>query len=128
MRARCNCATHHKYHRYGGRGIKVCERWDDFWLFFEDMGEKPSPSHTLDRIDNDGDYEPGNCRWALPKVQARNSSTSLKLTIGGKAVPLRDVADEHGIDAGTLRKRVVDLNWPLSEACHTPAGARRASR
>ncbi|HEY4451018.1 MAG TPA: hypothetical protein VGN13_05440 [Solirubrobacteraceae bacterium] len=60
------------YANYGGRGIRICSRWDDFALFAVDVGEKPSPEHTLDRIDNDGGYEPGNVRWATPAEQQRN--------------------------------------------------------
>lgn len=72
MRERCRDPGNVSYKYYGGRGITVCERWESFENFLADMGEKPSPDLTLDRIDNDGNYEPGNCRWATPEQQTKN--------------------------------------------------------
>jgi hypothetical protein len=72
MRQRCNNSKNAKYNRYGGRGITICDRWEVYENFFEDMGMRPSRNHSLDRIDNDGNYEPGNCRWATASEQRRN--------------------------------------------------------
>lgn len=74
MRNRCLNPRGEHYDRYGGRGILVCSRWRKFENFLEDMGERPSPSHSIDRIDTEGNYEPSNCRWADPKEQRRNQS------------------------------------------------------
>lgn len=70
MNHRCKPGSHAKYHH--DRGIRVCERWSEFVNFFADMGPRPTPSHSIDRIDNDGNYEPGNCRWATKSQQMNN--------------------------------------------------------
>lgn len=72
MLTRCTNPKSQDWENYGGRGIRVCERWQDFKKFLADMGRKPSASHSIDRIDVNGNYEPSNCRWATPKEQRAN--------------------------------------------------------
>lgn len=83
LRSRCECPSNIEYHRYGARGIVVCERWSSFSNFLEDMGERPAGS-TIDRIDVNGNYSPENCKWSTPKQQARNKRNNVLLTIDGE--------------------------------------------
>jgi hypothetical protein len=106
MRDRCTNKNRKDYHRYGGRGIKVCKRWEKFENFLADMGEPP-PKHTLDRINNDGDYKPSNCRWATRMEQSHNSTRIRYIKIGNKTRRLSEWLEVFGISRNTFycRKR-----------------------
>lgn len=107
MLERCRLTTSKSYPRYGGRGIRVCERWTEFEAFFADMGEKPSPHHSIDRFpNNDGNYEPGNCRWATASEQARNKRNTILVVQNGVLRPLIDVAEECGLLVCTIQRRM----------------------
>lgn len=101
MRTRCNNPNDHTWPRYGGRGIKVCERWYSFENFLADMGERPD-GMTLDRIDNDGHYSPDNCRWASKEQQDNNKSVNVFVTWRGKRQTLSQWSRELAINISTL--------------------------
>ncbi len=116
MRKRCLDTNWHAYHRYGGRGIKICKRWESFLNFLKDMGAKPSAKHSLDRINNDKDYCPSNCRWATPLQQGGNTSRVIFLEHDGKRQSLPDWAREKNIKRATLRARIFAQNWSIEDA------------
>lgn len=126
MIARCTRPSHERYDRYGGRGIGICDQWlGSFEAFLADMGQKPSKAHELDRVNNDGNYEPGNCRWAVRKQQARNRRTSLMVKYGDFVRPAIEVAELNCISASTLNGRMW-RGWELLEAVTVPPDPRKA--
>ena len=124
MRDRCLNPASAKWEHYGGRGITICDRWATFEAFYEDMGDCP-PGHTIDRIDVNGNYEPGNCRWADALAQSRNVRRNVKLSMGGETLPVWEWSERVGISVTTLimRRR---RGWSDSEALTTPMGQRRS--
>lgn len=106
IRARCINPSASGYHRYGGRGIRICDRWSSFLLFLGDMGPRPSPKHSVDRIDNEGHYEPANCRWATHREQCRNTSRSKPIEAFGAVRILEEWSELTGVNAGTIRARL----------------------
>lgn len=107
MIQRCEDKSLRAYHRYGGRGISVCPEWrHSFATFLQDMGRRPTSSHSLDRIDVNGNYEPGNCRWATWKEQQRNRSNNVRVTIGGVSLTLPEWEERTGIAQATIRQRI----------------------
>ena len=125
MIRRCYATAATNYRYYGGRGIAVCERWKGhFQTFLADMGPRPSPLHTLDRIDNDGPYSPENCRWATRQEQARNRRTSRRLEYGGKSLTLTEWSKVVGISREVIEKRLDKLGWSVADALTQPITSR----
>ncbi len=127
MLARCLNPNTADYERYGERGIGVCDRWQtSFAAFLSDMGPRPSLSHSIDRKDNDGNYEPGNCRWATRTEQNRNKRTNRLLTFNGQTKCIAEWAEEVGIHHDTLRARL-NLGWSVERALTTSTASTEAS-
>lgn len=119
MRDRCYNIKNPKYPRYGERGIGVCSRWlgdMGFVNFYSDMGERPSKNHSLDRIDVNGNYEPTNCRWALPIVQSRNRTDNHVLFYNGEKLSISEWSEITGIKQDTINARVSYYGWSVEEA------------
>lgn len=126
MLARCERPQHVSFPIYGERGIRVCERWQTFENFLADMGSKPTPRHSLDRLDPNGNYEPGNCQWATHRDQLRNRRCSRLFTYAGRTMLLSEWAAEAGWFEGQRSvyiraiKRLDDLGWSFEDALFTP--------
>lgn len=103
---RCVNPSHVSFKNYGGRGIRMCDRWlNDARAFLDDMGPKPSPKHTIDRIDNDGDYVPGNCRWATRREQMMNRRNVLRASFAGEVKTVMEWSEILGIPYLKLRRQ-----------------------
>ena len=118
MLRRCTDPEFPSFKWYGARGISVCERWRTFEQFLADMGRRPSPSHSLERPDGDGNYEPGNCEWATTEVQSRNRANNVVWTFNGESKILEDWAKQLGVKPVTLRRR--EQRHGLEYALTTP--------
>jgi len=105
IRDRCNNPRNKGYKNYGGRGISVCDRWDDFTVFLSDVGERPSPASTLDRINNNGNYEPANVRWASRRQQSRNTRHNRIITVFGESKCQADWEVGSGLPVDSRRRR-----------------------
>lgn len=115
MVQRCSNPSAVGYENYGGRGIQVCERWLKFENFYADMGPRPD-GLSLDRIDNNKGYEPGNCRWATKVEQANNKRSNRLLTHLGKTQTVAEWSRELGLRSGTIRQRIDVYGWSVSSA------------
>lgn len=118
MKQRCLNPSAVGYHRYGGRGITVCERWMVFDNFYADMGDPPSDSHTLDRKENDGHYEPGNCRWATAQEQADNRPSTKRFLFNGEQKTARELAAIAGLNLNTFKTRL-KAGWSIDRIMST---------
>lgn len=121
MKQRCTNPNKKEWPHYGGRGIKVCERWmNSFEAFIEAVGKRPSPKHSLDRINVNGDYEPGNVRWATQQEQCENTRVTRIVTINDKSQSISAWEREMELSKGQVRARE-DAGWSLKEAILTPS-------
>lgn len=125
MRRRCSDTSHPSYPDYGGRGISVCERWQDFANFLADVGPRPSADHSIDRYpNNDGNYEPGNVRWATRVEQSNNRRSSRLIEFGGESLTLAQWERRVGLKPGMLFRRL-EAGWSIEKALSPPRVYRR---
>lgn len=121
MLQRCYYEKHPQHKDYGGRGIKVCDRWrNSFENFLADMGPKPSPEHSIDREDNDGNYEPDNCRWQTPVDQCNNKRNNVLVTVDGETKTVAQWAAITGLSPFTIYARINSLKWSHHRAVTEP--------
>lgn len=106
MRSRCNNPKTIGFAHYGGKGVEVCQRWASFASFLADMGLRPSPKHTIDRVDSKGNYEPGNCRWATWMEQQNNRASNKRVLHEGRYFTIAELARHLGVKYSTLYGRL----------------------
>ena len=134
MKTRCYSATTLNYKQYGARGIKVCDRWlngeegkHGFECFVEDMGEMPNPKHSIERIDNNGNYRPDNCRWATVKEQSRNRRSNRKVMVLGEEMVLIVACEQYNINPNTAWYRL-DKGWSEDDVFTKPIDETRKKK
>lgn len=131
MKARCNNPNTTNFKNYGGRGISVCSRWDSgeggqsgFECFLSDMGRRPTAAHSLEREDNSGNYQPGNCVWATAKEQGRNTRKNRIVEICGVQMPLSAAIEKHAVVGKNTIYSRLHYGWSLQAAIFTPLRGR----
>jgi hypothetical protein len=124
MIGRCRNPQTKHYERYGGRGISVCEEWSDFAKFYADVGPRPSKDHSLDRLDNDGNYVPGNVAWRTKKEQGNNRANNVLVTYRDETLTAAEMGRKYGVSNTALLSRL-KLNWPIEKALMTPVRPKR---
>lgn len=121
MIQRCTNPKNNRYSEWGGRGIEVCERWlDSFENFFEDMGLRPTPNHSLERKNNGKGYGPTNCRWATQKEQSLNRRSNHVVEYNGEKKPLKELTEKHGLRYDRVIQRINTLGWSVKDAFEKP--------
>lgn len=121
IKYRCYCKTDKRFSDYGGRGIIVCDRWlHSFENFLADMGRAPSPKHSIDRKDNNKNYEPNNCRWATNKEQANNKRTNVNITYKGETMTISEWCTKLDLCQNTIRARISSYGWATEDAFTIP--------
>lgn len=124
-KARCNCKTNKQFKNYGGRGIKMCEEWEkSFQAFLSHIGTRPSPTLSLDRIDTNQGYQPGNVRWATATTQASNRRNNRLVTAFGETKTIASMGREHSVPKATLRQRL-NRGMPAEMAATMPPSPYR---
>lgn len=123
MVMRCANPKSIMFHKYGARGVTVCERWRVFDNFLADMGHRPGAGYTIDRKDNSKGYEPGNCRWATMKTQQRNRTNNHIIEFQGRSLPLNEMCEMHGIPRERFTARI-NNGWPVDLAITAPKNSR----
>ena len=118
MKNRCSNPNHPNYQNYGAKGIKVCQRWQSFELFNQDMEDRPTLKHSIDRIDVEGDYEPTNCRWLTHKEQQNNKRNNKFLTFQKRSQTIAQWSKETGLNHQTISSRL-KRGWTIEEALTT---------
>ncbi len=119
MLQRCRNPKEANYHNYGGRGIKVCQRWYVFENFYEDMGDPP-PRYSIERIDNNGNYEPENCKWIPLPLQHRNKRSNRIITLDGLSLTIVEWSERTGVRQKTIGERLNRYGWSERDAIMTP--------
>lgn len=128
MKGRCYNPRVDRYSAYGGRGIRVCDRWrDSFENFLADIGPRPTPKHSIDRIDVDGNYEPENCRWVTYDVQVVNTRRNRHITFRGETRTLSQWSAITGLKRETIARRLDFSGWTVEDALTAPTWSQRSS-
>jgi len=127
-RQRCNNPKNKAYADYGGRGIKVHPAFDDFATFLKEVGPRPSAEHSLNRIDNEGDYAPGNVTWSTNLEQMNNTRRNVRLELNGECLTITKWAERLGCRPSTICARIYNYHWPIEKALTVPVRTQNRKR